>query len=377
MTTLATKYRPQRFADVVGQENEFAVLATLLRKNWMPPALMATGPFGTGKTTAARLFGRAVLCDERQDGEVEPCGACESCYAMDRDNHPDYLEVDAASQGAVSDVRAMKETVSYRTGGRKAVVVYDESHMMSTPAQNALLNILEEGRRGVTFVFCTTEEGRMLATIRSRSLVLNMKLLRVGQIKERLETIGRAEGMTLEGKAASLIGTYVRGHVRDAVVLLEQLAQMTDGKITEDAARQYLRLDRHDDVYKLLTTKDKKAGVEQLEMLLCTFGASDLLEIVGEILVNAYKHSLGMDHFTQVDAAWLKKVREARGDDALLSEAEAILTLKPDYATIQYGIASFSRILLERETQTGAKNGLRPGRPATQTVPPTIRKPGM
>lgn len=374
---LAVKYRPKTFADVVGQEDQTAVLKKVLEKGWRPPAVMLTGPFGTGKTTLARLLARALLCDTREGEAVEPCGNCDSCKAMDKDNHPAYTEVDAASQGLVADVRGMRDYISYRTTGSKIkILCYDESHMLSAPAQNALLQVLEEGQRGVMFSFCTTEPRKMLPTIRSRCIELPMKLLTAKTITSRVLTVASREGIVIEEKAARVIGTYVRGHVRDALVLLEQLSQMGD-QVTEEMTRTYLRLDQFDEIYQLLTTTTKKEALERLEQLLCNYAISDLTENIGQILVNAYKLSVGIEDFTQVDMAWLQQVLDARGS-RVLDEAEAVLSIRTDFGTINLGVASLAKILIEEEDdERGSARGIRPGNGTrTVTIPASsMRKP--
>lgn len=388
--SLANKYRPRVFSEVVGQEEATAVLKSILSKGWQPLALMITGPFGTGKTTNARLIARALLCPDRKfddaqlaqpEGErgkpVEPCGVCESCLGIDKDNNISYTELDAASSGLISDVRAMKDMITYKTAQGMHIICYDESHMLTQQAQNALLQTLEEGVKDTLFIFATTDQAKMLPTIRSRCIELNLKLLSKELIRTRLEEVALAEGITLEGKAAGIIATYVRGHMRDALMLLEQLGQMTK-HITELAVRTYLRLDRYDEIYTFLCLKDRREAVERLELLLCNYAVSELTESIGEILVNAYKVSVGIPNESAVDQARLKLILESRGK-RVIEEAEQILSLQTDFATINYGMAAISRILFEDTPQSEVRR-LMPGTGSMPVsgdpAPNPMRKPG-
>jgi len=391
MTTLANRWRPKKFSEVVGQDGEVEVMVRMLEKGWRPPAVMLVGPHGTGKTTLARLLARAIFCDmkpeDKEGPEYEPCGVCDDCRAMDRDNHSNYIEVDAASQGLVDNVRAMKDLVSYRAGSKMRVVYWDESHMLTKAAQNALLQSLEEGVKDVVFVFATTEEQKMLPTVRSRCVVLEMKLLRANQVADRLREIAEKEGIDLADRAASIIGSYTRGHIRDAIILLETLSRVSPEGVSEELTRTYLRLDQFDEIYRLLVEPDKKEAIQQLEQLLCNYAPADLAEITGQVLLNAYKVTLGIRDFTEVDVGWLEKVVEARGS-AILDEAEGLLSLHTDYSTLHYAMAAFANVLLEGKTSTekiGAKRGLVPsrGRSEVRSLPTPnnagpagLRKPG-
>jgi DNA polymerase III subunit gamma/tau len=374
--TLANKHRPKTFAEVIGQEEEVATLKKIITGTWRPNALMFTGPFGTGKTTNARLIARALLCTSpttppSEDQAYEPCGQCDDCLAMDKENHPCFTEVDAASQGAVSDVRAMKDVLLYRSmKGKIKIIYYDESHMLSKQGQNALLQTLEEGVKDVMFIFATTEADKMLPTVKSRCVELQMKLLSPGQIKKQMMIIADKEGVKYNERALLIVASYVRGHMRDAIIMLEQLSRMADS-ITESLVRTYLRLDQYVEIYKLLCETDQKTALQQLETLLCNYSASELCENVAQILVNAYKLHIDLDEFTEIDKVWLRKVLAARNPYALLNLAEKISVLQTDYSTINYGIASLMPLLfdLRNDRTVEQGSGTRTAAPAT---PPTL-----
>jgi len=368
MPSLANSYRPKKFKEVIGQKTEVDLLRTIVKDGWRPSAVIFQGPFGCGKTTLARLMARALLCENKTIDE--PCGTCTSCQAMDEDNNLAYTEVDAASQGLVDNIRQLKDLISYRVIGSKLkILCLDESHMLSTAAQNALLQTLEEGQEGVVFFFCTTEAHKMLPTIRSRCVHLMLRTLTAAEITDRLRVVCTKEKIEFDDKALRLIGTYVRGHMRDALVLTEQLSKLST-KITEEVTRAYLKLDKRVEVYELLTLSDRKEAMRKLEVLLCEYAVGELADQIGEVLVDAYKVSLGMDDFSQMDTAWLKKVVEAQGTD-LLEKAERVLRADTDVATISYGISVvMGALFMESKTAASLET--------SQAInpPTTFRKPG-
>jgi DNA polymerase-3 subunit gamma/tau len=289
---------------------------------------------------------------------------------MDADSNPNYLELDAASHGLVDDIRQMKEFSEYATtGGGIRIINYDECHMLSRQAQNALLQTLETGKKSLMFLFCTTEAEKMLSTVRSRCVELKMSLLTASQIKSRLEYICYEEHISFDPKALAVIGTYVRGHVRDAVTLLEQVSKVS-GKISEKLVREHLRLDSHDEIYQFLCEEDYAEGFKRLENLFCNYAAAELQSIVGRVLLDSYKSHLGIGEFTQVDEAWLKRVYDRYGLD-VLSKAERVLITGMAFSSIDRAVAIFGRIFFQ-----GPDTAILPSRKtATSSIPEGFRKP--
>lgn len=346
---LYNKYRPRRFSDVVGQESEITVLKSILQKNVRPPHVMLCGGFGLGKTTLARIFATSILCQERTDHE--PCGKCKDCEEMARETHMAYAELDSASSGNVSEVRELKDSMDYSSpGGRPKVFVFDESHAMSSSGQNALLQTLESGRGNFVVVFCTTEASKMLPTIRSRCVTLHLKSLTVAQIDQRLQHIAKAEGIKFEDRAIRLIATYARGHLRDAVVTLEQISTAL-GEVTFEGVRIYLRLDRQAEVYGLLDAVNlpEKELYEKVESLLCSFSITELVQLLCTVLINGYRVSLGVvTELDQLDSAWLGKLLTRLPRDYILKTVEALTRLRTDSTTIQH-----SAVLLTQALRSG------------------------
>lgn len=219
--TLTLSYRPTRFAEVVGQGHVKAVLRGMVREGSTPPALIFGGSRGTGKTTSARILAAALNCPEASDGDA--CGRCPSCLSVQRTNSTSVLEVDAASNGGVEEVRQIRDMCQYAHAGQWRVVLLDEAHSMTANAFNALLKILEEPPPRTVFVLVTTEVDRILETVRSRSMLFEFRRISRSDTVARLRSIADAEHVKATDDLLEEIATRSKGGLRDAVMLLDQV----------------------------------------------------------------------------------------------------------------------------------------------------------
>lgn len=235
--SLYRKYRPQTFADVVGQEHIEQTLRNALANDRVAHAYLFCGPRGTGKTTTARLLAKALLCE--QAPTANPCGVCDNCIDIAESTHPDVYEIDAASRTGVDNVREeiIGKIAFSPTRGRYKVYIIDEVHMLSTGAFNALLKTLEEPPDHVVFVLCTTEVQKVPQTIISRCQRFDFHSLSTDQICSCLEGICDGEGFGYEQEAIELIAEQAKGGMRDAITALEQVAVFGNGNVTFVAAR--------------------------------------------------------------------------------------------------------------------------------------------
>ena len=227
---LARKYRPAKFSEIVGQDGITAAMTNAIRLGRIPGAVIFSGVRGVGKTTLARLFAKALSCD---DGPTpEPCGACDSCKAVASGTHEDVLEIDGASHTGIDEIRALQETMAYVPRRSKfKIYLIDEVHMLSISAFNALLKTIEETPPNVKFVFATTELGRVPETIQSRCQVFHLKKIPVGVVVARLSTICEKENLAFEIKALEALAQSGRGSLRDALTLLDQTIARGHGAV--------------------------------------------------------------------------------------------------------------------------------------------------
>ncbi|MBK8716217.1 MAG: DNA polymerase III subunit gamma/tau [Deltaproteobacteria bacterium] len=238
---LARKYRPLRFADMIGEEHIGRTLGNAILQNRVHHAYLFSGARGLGKTTTARIFAKALVCE--RGPTPEPCNVCEQCVAVTEGRSVDVIEIDGASNNSVENIRGLREQVHYLPqSARRKVYIIDEVHMLTTSAFNALLKTLEEPPAHVNFVFATTEPHKVLPTILSRVSRLDFRRVSVAEIVLHLQNILEREGLGVDPAGLRLVARAAGGSVRDAMTLLDQvLAFAADPKaVGEHEARAVL-----------------------------------------------------------------------------------------------------------------------------------------
>ncbi len=236
---IARKWRPQTFADVVGQQHVTRTLSNAIQSGRVAHAYIFSGARGVGKTTTARILAKALNCVKGP--AAEPCNACDSCREIGLGNSLDVIEIDAASNRGIDQIRELREMVRYApAGGRYKVVILDEAHMLTDEASNALLKTLEEPPDKVIFVMATTEPENLAETIRSRSQHFHFRALSFAEIVEALEQICVKENLTAEPGALGVMARAAEGSLRDALSLLEQARAYCGTNITDTQVRDLL-----------------------------------------------------------------------------------------------------------------------------------------
>lgn len=270
---LYRKYRPKVFADVYGQEHVTSTLKNEIKENRIAHAYLFTGSRGTGKTTCAKILAKAVNCENSVDGE--PCNECEVCKGLDSGTIYDVVEIDAASNNGVDNIRDLREEANYTPSrGKYRVYIIDEVHMLSTGAFNALLKTLEEPPAHVIFILATTEVHKLPATILSRCQRFDFKRIQPETMSVRLKQVAQLEGMELDDDAAILIARIADGALRDGLSILDQCAGRSK-KIDSALVSEVAGLAGREALYKLTDC-------------ICTQNSSSAMTVISELYQNSY-----------------------------------------------------------------------------------------
>lgn len=308
---LYRKWRPARFDDVIGQEHVTRTLRNAIASGRSGHAYLFCGPRGTGKTTTARLLAKAVNCLHDDLGE-RPCNACANCRAIAEGRFLDLIEIDAASNTGVDDIRDLRDKINFSPSeGRYKVYIIDEVHMLSTAAFNALLKTLEEPPPHAKFVLATTEEHKVPMTIKSRCQQFNFRLLTLPEISTRLQWIAEQEQLEVQPEALELIARQGAGSIRDAESLLDQLVAAPGDAISLERAQM------------VLGTASSEAVGDLVNAWLAADAAAGL-----RIIHEALASGADVRQFARQMVDYLRQVLllQAAGDDAPLNVSQEMLS---------------------------------------------------
>ena len=290
---LYRKYRSQTFSQLVGQEVVAKTLKQAVEQEKISHAYLFSGPRGTGKTSVAKIFAKAMNCPNQVDGE--PCNNCYICQAVTEGSLEDVIEMDAASNNGVDEIREIRDKSTYAPSlARYKVYIIDEVHMLSTGAFNALLKTLEEPTQNVVFILATTELHKIPATILSRVQRFEFKAIRTQDIKEHIQTILSKENISSEPEAVEIIARRAEGGMRDALSILDQALSLTQGNALTTAISEEITgtisLSALDDYVAALSQQDVPKALDSLNLLFengksMTRFVTDLLQYLRDLLV--------------------------------------------------------------------------------------------
>lgn len=323
-TALYRKFRPISFSEMVGQEHITKTLKNQIVANRVGHAYLFSGGRGTGKTSAAKIMARAVNCmHPKEDGE--PCNECEICKAIIEGSLTDVVEMDAASNNSVEDIRAIRDEVNFLpTVAKYRVYIIDEVHMLSTGAFNALLKTLEEPPEHVKFILATTEPQKLPATILSRCQRFDFKRITVENIEKRLKIICSESNIQITDEALKMIAVLAEGALRDGISILERCSQNTEGIIDEDKIRELVGMPKLEYIKKLVKSIIEKQPEEAIETTNIVINeGKDLDNFLWEVIkyikdTLIYKTTSSLELYSKEDIEYISKLAEKATKERLL-----------------------------------------------------------
>ena len=350
-------YRPSSFEEVVGQQHIVTTLKNAVKQNKIAHAYLFCGPRGTGKTSIAKLLAKAVNCS---DHEHAPCNQCESCLAIQEGNHPDIVEIDAASNNGVDEIRDLIEKVKYSPlQGRYKVYIIDEVHMLSTGAFNALLKTLEEPPSHVIFILATTEPQKVLPTIISRCQRYDFSKVSQSEMIGRIRKILEQEKISCDDEALRLIAQLADGGMRDALSIVDQCIAYAQDNITAADVNEIYGMTTISEKIELLMWIFHRQAQPLLDKIriLSEKGidikrlTSDLIEVLKECVILAYtQDSTLLNQLTEDEAL---RLLEGRSSRELLAMIDILMETMEKYRNASDAASYFEvaalKMMAERE----------------------------
>lgn len=265
---LYRKYRPKNFSELIGQEHIVKTLTNSLKMGTISHAYLFAGPKGTGKTTIARLLAKAVNCQNRKNKEFEPCNKCKACQGIIKAQSLDLIEIDAASNRGIDEIRELRQGIKFSpTQLKYKVFIIDEVHMLTREAFNALLKTLEEPPEHAIFILATTELHKVLPTIVSRCQFFQFRKFTFAELVKNLKHIASQEKIKIEKQALQIIALNAQGDSRDAISLLDQIISIEDKKITSQEVIEILGISNINAVAEIVEIIFKKQAHKALLLL--------------------------------------------------------------------------------------------------------------
>lgn len=334
-TALYRKYRPTKFSEIVGQEHITRTLKNQIIANRVGHAYLLTGGRGTGKTSAAKILARAINCLNPQDGE--PCNECEICKAAIQGSLTDIVEMDAASNNSVEDIRSIREEVNFLpTVAKYRVYIIDEVHMLSVGAFNALLKTLEEPPEHVKFILATTEPQKLPATILSRCQRFDYKKISPENIKLRLEYICKQSNISITDEALKTISILAEGAMRDGLSILERCVQEGEDEITDDKVKELVGIPKVEYINTIVNSVincDVDETLKNIDIVIDD--GKDLNNLIWEIIkyvkdILVFKSSGNLSLYNENELSKIKEIADKSSKQRLLDMIYSLSELAND-----------------------------------------------